>query len=254
MSKIKDKHIFQEDFKMNRKLIAIFTALLLAASLCACNTGGAGEETTDDNRIEIPTGDEGTSANNGGDTTEDTTAEVTVSVEDFEEIDDTVYILVLNKAVNLRKSPSMSDSAIALSVSNGTELKRTGVNGDGWSRVTYKDETYYVKTSCVISNTDLDGFVAASGTVTVSGNFNVRIAPSSSNDLVGNYAKGDSFEVIAVNQTTGWYKVNFTGLYYTGEAYVAIIPKYMKGNVVIEGAEDTTAEETTTEETTVLAQ
>ena len=71
---------------MNRKLIAIFTALILAASLCACNTGGAGEETTDGNRIEIPTGDEDTSANNGGDTTEDTTAEVTVSVDDFEDM------------------------------------------------------------------------------------------------------------------------------------------------------------------------
>lgn len=238
---------------MNRKLIAIFTALLLAASLCACNNGGTGEETTDDNRIEIPTGDEDTSVDEGDDTTEGTT-EGQVSTDEFEEVNDTVYILVLNQAANLRKSPSMSDSAIALSVSNGTELQRVGVNGDGWSKVTYNDETYYVKTSCVISNTDLDGFVAASGTVTVSGNFNVRIAPTSSNDLVGNFAEGDSFEVIAVNETTGWYKINFEGTYYTGEAYVAIIPEYMEGDVVVEGAEDTTAEETTVEEDTTVAE
>ena len=100
----------------------------------------------------------------------------------------------------------------------------------------------------------ISGFVAASGTVTVSGNFNVRIAPTSSNDLVGNFAEGDSFEVIAVNETTGWYKINFEGTYYTGEAYVAIIPEYMEGDVVVEGAEDTTAEETTVEEDTTVAE
>lgn len=195
-------------------------------------------------------------------TTEDTTKEeddneqTTESqsqavVDNFEECNDTVCVLVGSTAANLRTSPSMNDSAIATSVENGTELERVAVSNDGWSKVVYNDETYYIKTFCVITTSDLEGFVPASGTVTVSGSFNVRIAPSTNNDAVGYLAEGDTIQVIAVNETTGWYKINFEGTYYTGETYVYIDSDYMKGEVVVEtettGNEATTADEILTE-------
>lgn len=238
---------------MSRKLIAIFTALLLAASLCACgDKGGKGEETTEDNRIEIPTGEdttaEDTTKDDEGQTTESQTQTPT---DNFEECNDTVYILVPTKAANLRTAPSLNASTVALSLENGTELQRIGVNNDGWSKVIYNDQEYFIKTSCIVSETELSGFVAASGTITVTGNFNIRIAPNTANDPVGNFAEGDSFEVIAVNETTGWYKIYLETETYTGEAYVAILPEYMEGEVVVEtettGNEDTTAEEILTE-------
>lgn len=238
---------------MNRKLIAIFTALLLAASLCACNNGGNGEETTDGNRIEIPTGGDETTAGEGNNTTDETTNDQ-VSTGEFEDMNDTVYILVPTGAANLRTAPSMSSSSVALSLVNGTELKRTGVNNDGWSKVTYNDKEYYIKTSCIVSETEISGFVAASGTITVSGNVNIRIAPNTANDPLGTLAEGDTFEVIAVNTQSGWYKIHLESDNYTGDAYVAILTDYMKGDVVIEGAEDTTVEETTVEESTTVAE
>ncbi len=238
---------------MSRKLIAIFTALLLAASLCACgDKGGKGEETTEDNRIEIPTGEDTTAEDTTkGDVEQTTESQTQTPADSFEKCNDTVYVLVGNNAANLRTSPSMNDSAIATSVENGTELERVAVSNDGWSKVVYNDETYYIKTSCVITTSSLEGFVAATGTVTVSGSFNVRIAPSTNNDAVGTLAVGDTIEVIAVNETTGWYKINFDGVYYTGEAYVYIDTDYMEGEVVVEtetaGNEDTTADEILTE-------
>ena len=66
--------------------------------------------------------------------------------------------------------------------------------------------------------------------------------------------EGDTIEVIGINETTGWYLINFEGAYYTGKAYVYIDSEYMEGEVVVDGAEDTTAADTTTadaEDTTV---
>ncbi len=191
-------------------------------------------------------------------TTEDTTKEeddneqTTESqsqavVDNFEECNDTVCVLVGSTAANLRTSPSMNDSAIATSVENGTELERVAVSNDGWSKVVYNDETYYLKTACVVWESMFEGFVAATGTVTLSAPFNVRIAPSTNNDAVGTLVAGDTIEVIAVNETTGWYKINYDGTYYTGEAYVYIDSDYMEGEVVVKnemaGNETTTAEE-----------
>ena len=238
---------------MSRKLIAIFTALLLAASLCACNNGNNGDEsTTEDNRIEIPSGEDSTTEDTTkGDTEQTTESQTQTPADSFEECNDTVYVLTKDNAANLRISPSMNASAIATSVVNGTELKRVAVSNDGWSKVVYNDETYYIKTSCVVWESMFEGYVAATGTVTLSGNCYVRIAPTSTNDPVGTLAAGDTIEVIAVNETTGWYKINFDGVYYTGEAYVYINADYMEGEVVVEtetaGNDDTTAAESLTE-------
>ena len=137
---------------MNRKIIAIFTALLLAASLCACNNGNKGDETTtEDNKIEIPSGEDTTADDTTKGDDQTTESESGAVVDNFEECNDTVSVLVGNGAANLRKSPSMNDSAIALSVVNGTELERVAVSSDGWSKVNYNNETYYIKTSCTIS-------------------------------------------------------------------------------------------------------
>lgn len=240
---------------MNRKLIAIFTALLLAASLCACNNGNQGEETTENNKIEIPSG-EGTTAEGTTQKEDEQTTEPQVSADTFEEVNDTVYILVPTGAANLRTSPSMSASAVALSLVNGTELHRIGINNDGWSKVTYNEKEYYIKTSCIVSESEMSGFVAAEGTIKVTGNFNVRIAPNTANDPIGNFAEGDTFEVIAVNETSGWYKIHLENDVYTGDAYVAIVPEYMEGKVTILDVEqtETTAESTSAEEATTVAE
>ena len=59
---------------------------------------------------------------------------------DIETVEKTVWTTV---PVNVRAGSSAATRKIAV-LSKGTELTRTGIGSDGWSRVEYNDETYYI--------------------------------------------------------------------------------------------------------------
>ena len=208
---------------MNRKLIAILTALLLTASLCACGDKNPENDTQSGNKINInteaPAGNENESVEN---TTEAATTEPVELV--FSEKKDTVYVISSTNQVNLRSEPVVTDATARLVVDNGAELQRIAISQDGsWSKVIYNGDEYYIKSTYVTTLKDLnEGFTEVSKTLylTVESLY-VRIAPDMGNEAIDTIYKGNKVEVVAENTESGWYKIKFAGTYAT-EGYVAI--------------------------------
>lgn len=219
---------------MTRKFIAIFAAILLTTSLCACNgTSGDGEETTGGNKINIGTEAESdTGAEEGSETdtaeSEEATTEAEVEIT-FSEQKDTVYVIHSSNQVHLRSEPNMLDGTQKGVVANGTELQRIAISSDGaWSKVVYDGAEYYIGTACITTLKDLDaGFTATSKTLTLAGSLYVRIAPSMDNEAIDTLYKGDVVTVVAENTETGWYKVTFDGTY-ASEGYIVSDAKYFE--------------------------
>lgn len=240
---------------MNRRLLAIISALLISASLCACS-GGKEEETTD-NKIEVPSREEtssNTETNEQGSQINPPVADKAPGELEYTAKDGKVYILHENGAVNLRNA----DGTVFKSFDNGTEFERIAVSKDGeWTKVKYEDKEYYVVTNCVTDLADLDeGFAKVEKTLKLKTDaLSIRMSPETTGRVVGYYDKGDEVKVIAENTTIGWYKVEFTA--YGGATaigYVASDAKYYEADETTEAA-TTDSEETTaaTEETTTAA-
>ena len=245
---------------MSRKLLAILSALLIAASLVACNNGGD-EETTDDNKIDInqerDTGD-GDSENE----TDEYGSEIgTGSVEigdpgeyDYTECNEVVYVNNPASAVTLRSETYEAKG----SVPHGTQLTRIGFSKDEanyWSKVKYNDEEYYVASkflTTIDANNPDEGFVEGDKTVVVNdntGSLNIRNVPSMESTVIGHAIAGADIKVIAENTETGWYKVEFVDA--NGEValgYIASNPEYF-----VQPETEATAEATTEEATTDTA-
>lgn len=237
---------------MNRRLLAIISALLISASLCACS-GGKEEETTD-NKIEVPSREEtssNTETNEQGSQINPPVADKAPGELEYTAKDGKVYILHENGAVNLRNA----DGTVFKSFDNGTEFERIAVSKDGeWTKVKYEDKEYYVVTNCVTDLADLDeGFAKVEKTLKLKTDaLSIRMSPETTGRVVGYYDKGDEVKVIAENTTIGWYKVEFTA--YGGATaigYVASDAKYYEADETTEAA-TTDSEETTaaTEENT----
>ena len=210
---------------MNRKLIAILTALLLTASLCACGDRNNENDTESGNKINIsteaPIGNE-TESGTDSEGSEDVTVEPVELV--FSEKKDTVYVISSTNQVNLRSEPVVTDATARLVVDNGAELQRIAISQDGsWSKVIYDGDEYYIKSTYVTTLKDLnEGFTEVSKTLylTVESLY-VRIAPDMGNEAIDTIYKGNKVEVVAENTESGWYKIKFAGTYAT-EGYVAI--------------------------------
>ncbi len=234
---------------MSRKLLAIFAALLIAASLCACNGNGE-EETTDGGRIEIPSGE-----TNGNDETHETEESNTGSEIDppasednpgdltYTEKNDKIYVLAPSGALNLRTA----DYEIKTSVATGTELSRIGISTDGvWSKIVFEGETLYVNNKYTTGLAVLDaGFSPAGMTLISVGSLKCHIAPEEDEawqadvKIVKWYVAGDEIKVVGVNEETGWYKVEFTSYDGTNAfGYIVI------NDELYEKKEDTTSPET----------
>ena len=240
---------------MNRKLLAIISALLITASLCACSNG---KEEGTDGKIDIS----GQETNTDERETNEQGSQIKPPVDDkapgeleYTAKDGKVYILHENGAVNLRNA----DGSVFKSFDNGTEFERIAVSKDGeWTKVKYEDKEYYVVTSCITDLRDRDeGFAKVEKTLKLkTAALSIRMTPETTGRVVGYYNEGDEVKVIAENTTTGWYKVEFTA--YGGETtigYVASDAKYYETDETTEAA-TTGSEETTaaTEETTTAAQ
>ncbi len=228
---------------MTRKLIAIFSALLIAASLCAC-TGETGEgETTATPNIDI-SGNEDTSGD--GETGNQIEGPVVSGKNpgdySYSEKNDKIY--VLGSALNLRTA----DYEAYKSVPEGTELQRTGISTDAdgkWSRVSYEGTTLYVSNKYITLLPELDaGFTAVEKTLTAAKSLKCHIAPEddmswqSDVKIVKWYETGDTIKVVMENTEKGWYKVEFEVEVKEGE----VVKKYgymysTPGNFQTEAAE-----------------
>lgn len=249
---------------MNRKLLAIISALLITASLCACSDGK--EEDTTGTKIEVTSGEETSSeteTNEQGSQVNPPVVDENPEELNYSEKNDTVYILHPNGAVKLHGHDDVADTSLA----NGTELKRTGINeAEGWSRVTYNNTTYYIVTSCLTTLADLDAdFTEVSKVARLAKgvtSLNVRNAPSMDNHVVGYVYADTDIKIVKENTQTGWYKVEFKpyGSETVALGYIVSDSKYFESVKDTEESSKaettaTTAEETTaaTEETTTAA-
>ena len=220
---------------MSRKLLAILMALIVSASLVACNNEE--EETTENNDINVPTQSESEKEsetegkNNNGET--DTAEAVTGAPSEigdpgdysYTECDQLVYVNNPNSAVTLRTEDYKAKGSVA----HGTELRRIGLSTDEanyWSKVIYEEKEYYVATKFLTTLKDADeGFVEVDKVVIVNeitGSLNIRNLPTFDGSAIIGYAlAGVETKVIAENTETGWYKIEFVA--YGGEKTVGYI-------------------------------
>ncbi len=247
---------------MRRKLLVILSALLIAASLSACNNEG--EKITEDTSANITAENTEKESTTEEEETNEDGSQVTPPAEvdsknpgeyTYDEVNDKIYVLAPSGALNLRTA----DYVIKTSVKTGTELQRTGVSTDGvWSRVSYNDETLYVNNKYTTKLADLDaGFTAVEKTLVSVGSLKIHIAPEEDFDwqievkIIGWFTEGDEVKVVAVNEETGYYKVEFTpyGSDTTTFGYVTSNEKYFEDEVVDSG--DTASGKFTVENMTV---
>ena len=217
---------------MTKKIIVIFTALLLTASFCACSGGkGNGETTATSGTVNIETesGANNESQNGTGSTNQDATA-ANPGEYSYTECNDTVYV---KSPVTLRTADYEAKGSVAAD----TELKRVGISKsddefDGyWSKVIYEEETYYVASKYVTTMKNPDeGFVEVTKTVRLGEStqyLNVRDLPDMSGAKIGDVKNGQDIKVVAENTTAGWYKVEFTDNNgETAVGYIASDAKY----------------------------
>lgn len=221
---------------MTKKIIVIFTALLLTASFCACSGGKGNGETsaTSSDTVNIEsstTSESATDEETGtGSTNQDATA-ANPGEYSYTECNDTVYV---KSPVTLRTA----DYEAKGSVAEDTELKRVGISKsddkfDGyWSKVIYEEETYYVASKYVTTMKNPDeGFVEVSKTVRLSEGtqyLNIRDLPDMSGTYLGEVKNGQDIKVVAENTTTGWYKIEFVKAGETEKSfgYIASDAKY----------------------------
>lgn len=220
---------------MTKKIIVIFTALLLTASFCACSGGKGNGETTAPTgtvNVEGSTGSENATGDETGTSSTNPNATAANPGEySYTECNDTVYV---KSPVTLRTADYKAKGSVAAD----TELKRIGISKsddefDGyWSKVIYEEETYYVASKFVttIKNPD-EGFVEVTKTVRLGEStqyLNVRDLPDMSGAVIGDVKNGQDIKVVAENTTTGWYKIEFVKAGETEKSfgYIASDAKY----------------------------
>lgn len=127
---------------------------------------------------------------------------------------------------NLRSTPSTSGELIA-TIKNGQFVTRTGVNPNGWTRLSYNGRTVYAKTSLLTtevnsssapptpssSTTDDDGFTAVHERVTAKTETNLRTVTSSKDDAtIVHLLKNGEFAVrTGINKASGWSRLEYNG-------------------------------------------
>ncbi|MGL4914447.1 MAG: SH3 domain-containing protein [Romboutsia sp.] len=122
--------------------------------------------------------------------------------------------------LNIRKSPSISDSIIG-KLNKTDRIYVVYQTNNGWSRIKYNGGYGYINSKYISKVTE------NSTSTTMQCNtdsLNIRKGPSSSEKIVGQLKYGDKVSVV-INLTTNWTKINFNGEY----AYVST--KYLSESV-----------------------
>lgn len=193
---------------MNKKLIALLLAgILAAAAMTACTAGGNGTETGDGTRdpnesyivvgtdadgntvtrVEIPTVEPENPAN---DPSEDNPTFVDVSKK----------VVVFTYAATVRSSTVVAENNGVGWPSEGRVLDVTG-ESTNWYRINYNDQVCYIVKTAVADAAVLDTFTEVNEEVVVSVNaVNVRSYPSTEGDNIrGSLKKGATVTRIGIS-------------------------------------------------------
>ena len=208
---------------MNKKIIAIITAIALIASigivatLASCNKN---ENDGDDNEVELGgDADNGDETGENGNGTGTSTSAKNPGEYTYTTCNETVY--VYKSAVHLRTATFEDKGQLSI----GTQLTRIGISTDEkqhWSKIDYNGETLYIASEYLTdvdeSNPD-EGFVACDKTVDLKeGNtLNIRELPTTESKILGDVATNvgriTGIKVIAEKAGTaeknGWYKIQY---------------------------------------------
>lgn len=114
--------------------------------------------------------------------------------------------VVVTEDANLRKGPG-TDYDVVKTVDADTELERTGVSDNSWTRVKYDGQELYVHNSLIeekVSVTEKDG------TVVLTGEANLRKGPGTGYDVITTQKKGTELERTGETES-GWIRVKYNG-------------------------------------------
>ena len=130
--------------------------------------------------------------------------------------------------VNLRSIPSVTDpeSEIIAQLKNGDTAQRTGISGNGWTRLTYNGQTCYAVSSYLVGygedapeEEEDDGeiktqFTEVNEQVTAKVEVNLRTIPSVTDprsQVVKCLKHGEVVTRTGINEDLGWSRVEFEG-------------------------------------------
>ncbi len=130
-----------------KKILALGLAIIMIVmAIVSCNPGGKGDESSTP-KESIPSGPasspDSTPDSTPGDSTPDSSTPPPAPVIEFENRNETVYVVGTEYGLKLRTETDFDDETnVAYYVSPGEELKRTGYH-ETWSRIEYEGEEYY---------------------------------------------------------------------------------------------------------------
>ena len=192
----------------NMKPVVAVAGVALALSLTftglvACNKGGEGDDTTAPSIYQT---------DENGSTYLDTSA-VTYEPQEFQNVDETVYVIV--DSVNLREGPSATAKVVAYP-QKGDTFRRVKYN-ENWSVVIFDGKEYYISSDCLstqdpnilnVTFNPVDYVVY----VTVA-QCNLRDYPSTeegASNIVYIATNEEALVAIGVSSDGKWYKVVYT--------------------------------------------
>lgn len=143
----------------------------------------------------------------------------------FETVDETV---TPKDAVNLRTLPSVEDedSQVLVQLKHGETVKRTGISGNGWSRLEWEGKTCYAVSSYLeqlgsdgnVVDDDSDDiktqFEDVEDYVTPKEKVNLRTLPSVEDPdckIAATITSADTVKRTGINRDVGWSRVEYEG-------------------------------------------
>lgn len=145
-------------------------------------------------------------------TTTTNTVNNNTTVAKFTDVNETVYT---TERCNIRENYSTSSNKVG-TVEKGTELKRTGVGDNGWSKVEYNGKTCYISSTYITKEKVEIEFKSVNETMYAKQSCNLRASWSTSSDKVGFLNAGQEITRIGIADN-GWSKIKYNGK----EVYIA---------------------------------
>lgn len=174
-------------------------------------------------------------------TTTNTTANNNTTGVKFTDVNETIYT---TEKCNIREKTSTNSNKVG-TVEKGTELKRTGVGDNGWSRIEYNGKTCYISSAYITKEkVEIEFKKPSNETMYAKQSCNLRASWSTSSDKVGYLDAGQEVTVVGVADN-GWSKIKYNGK----EVYIAT--RLLQSEAVEEEPEEKEPEEpeTTTPDT-----
>jgi hypothetical protein len=122
--------------------------------------------------------------------------------------------------VNVRSSDSQTADKVG-KAAVGTELKRTEIKANGWSKVIFEGKEAYIKSEFleVVSSNEVAETTVNNNTTTTTGtasgkvealtNVNIRQSASQTSTKLGTAVAGNTYDLLGVEGE--WYKISFDG-------------------------------------------